>query len=115
VDHTTARSQSSDPSALIELLGTHRDVIVPLAIGEPQVLLDAVDAAGPGLEGVRVHQMHALRDRPYLHGAYPGLRHVAYFLSPVTRPAFHAGAATSRPPTSRTCPTFCVTSPARRW
>jgi acyl-CoA hydrolase len=91
VDQATARSQSSDPSALIELLGAHRDVIVPLAIGEPRELLDAVDAAGPGLEGVRVHQMHALRDRPYLHGAYPGLRHVAYFLSPVTRPAFHEG------------------------
>jgi acyl-CoA hydrolase len=86
-----ARSRCSDPVALVELLGEHRDVIVPLAIGEPRVLLDAIDAAGPTLDGVRVHQMHALRDRPHLHGAYPGLRHVAYFLSPATRPAFHEG------------------------
>jgi acyl-CoA hydrolase len=33
--------------------------------------------------------MHALHDRPYLHGAVRDhLLHVSYFLSPVTRPAF---------------------------
>ena len=42
--------------------------------------------------GVRVHQMHALHDRPYLHGAFGDrLRHVSYFLSHVTRPCFRAG------------------------
>ena len=36
--------------------------------------------------------MHALHDRPYLHGAFGDrLRHVSYFLSHVTRPCFHAG------------------------
>ncbi|HRE01821.1 MAG TPA: acetyl-CoA hydrolase/transferase C-terminal domain-containing protein, partial [Ilumatobacteraceae bacterium] len=41
---------------------------------------------------VRIHQMHALRDRPYMHGAYgPRLRHVSYFLSHITRPCFRAG------------------------
>jgi acyl-CoA hydrolase len=69
----------------------HRDVVVPLAVGEPDGLMAAIDAAGPRLEGVRVHQMHSLHDRPYLHGAYPGLRHVSYFLSHVTRPAFAEG------------------------
>jgi acyl-CoA hydrolase len=39
-----------------------------------------------------VHQMHALHDRPYLHGEHRGrLDHVSYFLSHVTRPAFRAG------------------------
>jgi acyl-CoA hydrolase len=66
-------------------------VVVPLANGEPDTLMAALDAAGPGLEGVRVHQMHTLRDRPYLHGAYPGLRHISYFLSAVTRPCFAEG------------------------
>ena len=34
--------------------------------------------------------MHALHDRPYLHGETRGhLDHVSYFLSSVTRPAFH--------------------------
>ena len=36
--------------------------------------------------------MHAVHDRPYLHGAFGDrLRHVSYFLSHVTRPCFRAG------------------------
>ena len=66
------------------------DLIVPLANGEPAALIDAIEAAAPSLDGVRVHQMHALHDRPYLHGTVRDhLLHVSYFLSPVTRPAFH--------------------------
>jgi acyl-CoA hydrolase len=68
------------------------DVIVPLANGEPTAVLDAIEAGAGSLDGVRVHQMHALHDRPYLHGAHGDrLRHVSYFLSPVTRPAYWAG------------------------
>ena len=45
-----------------------------------------------GIDGVVVHQMHALHDRPYLAGAYGDrLSHVSYFLSHVTRPHFMAG------------------------
>jgi acyl-CoA hydrolase len=68
------------------------DVIVPLANGEPVSVLEALGAGAEAgrFRGVRVHQMHALHDHPYLHG---GLRdrllHVSYFLSPVTRPAYH--------------------------
>ena len=85
------RTHCSDPAAVVEHARTHRDVVVPLANGEPDTLMAALDAAGPSLEGVRVHQMHTLRDRPYLHGAYPGLRHISYFLSAVTRPCFAEG------------------------
>lgn len=67
------------------------DLIVPLANGEPVSVLDAIEANAPNLTGVRVHQMHALHDRPYLYGAVrEHLLHVSYFLSPITRPAFHA-------------------------
>lgn len=86
-----ARLKTSDAAAVVDLIRTHRDVIVPLANGEPDVVMAAIDAAGPNLDGVVVHQMHALRDRPYLHGTYPGLRHNAYFLSPVTRATFAEG------------------------
>ena len=66
------------------------DLIVPLANGEPVSVLDAIEAAAPSWRGVRVHQMHVLHDRPYLHGSVRDhLLHVSYFLSPVTRPAFH--------------------------
>ena len=53
-------------------------------------VLDAIEDNVERLRDVRIHQMHALHDRPYLHGASRGrLLHVSYFLSPVTRPAFH--------------------------
>jgi len=65
---------------------------VPLANGEAKTVMDVIDAHGEQLRNVRVHQMHCLYDRPYLHGAYgDNLRHVAYFLSGVTRPAHAAG------------------------
>lgn len=67
--------------------GTH--VIVPLAVGEPVTVLDAIQAAADRLERVTVHQMHGLHDRPFLHGRDHGrLDYCAYFLSPVTRVAF---------------------------
>lgn len=77
---------------MLEHIGPGADLIVPLANGEPATLLDAIEAAADTLDAVRVHQMHALRDRPYLHGAFGSrLRHVSYFLSHVTRPCFRAG------------------------
>jgi acyl-CoA hydrolase len=78
--------------AVLDLIGPGTDLIVPLSNGEPVALLDAIESAGDRLERVRVHQMHALRDRPYLHGAFGDrLRHVSYFLSPVTRQRFAEG------------------------
>ena len=85
------RTLCADASAVVAHAQAHRDVVVPLAVGEPESLMAALDEAGPTLDGVRVHQMHTLTDRPYLHGAYPGLRHVSYFLSPITRTAFAEG------------------------
>jgi acyl-CoA hydrolase len=35
--------------------------------------------------------MLPLRLRRYIDGAYPGLRHVSWFLSPASRDAFHKG------------------------
>ncbi|MDQ3106397.1 MAG: propionyl-CoA--succinate CoA transferase [Actinomycetota bacterium] len=77
---------------VVTLLHDGADLIVPLANGEPVAVLDAVEAAAPRFTGMRVHQMHALHDRRYLHGSLrEHLVHISYFLSPVTRPAFHAG------------------------
>lgn len=78
--------------ALVELLPAGADVVVPIANGEPVSLMNELEERAESLHGVRVHQMHALRDRPYLHGAFAGhLEHVAWFLSRVTREAFHSG------------------------
>jgi acyl-CoA hydrolase len=83
----------SPAEAVLDHLAPGTNVVVPWATGEPVTVLRAIDAAAGSLQGVRVHQMHALHDHAYLHGSAAGhLDHVSYFLSPVTRPAFHAGA-----------------------
>jgi acyl-CoA hydrolase len=83
---------ASAPEAVLDLVGAEADVIVPLANGEPRVLIDTLDANADRFQRVRVHQMHALHDHPYLHGVYgERLHHVAYFLSPITRTAFAEG------------------------
>ncbi len=82
----------TDPSGVLDHIGPGTQIIVPLANGEPTALLDAIESCAGDLAGVRVHQMHAIHDRPYLHGDFGGrLKHISYFLSHVTRPQFAAG------------------------
>ncbi|HET8757837.1 MAG TPA: acetyl-CoA hydrolase/transferase C-terminal domain-containing protein [Solirubrobacteraceae bacterium] len=80
------------PETVLEHVGPHTDVILPLANGEPVGLLDVLEEHAGSLDHVRVHQMHALHERPYIHGAFGDrLRHVSYFLSAATRAAFWDG------------------------
>lgn len=77
------------PEDVLALVSDGADLIVPIANGEAVSVLDAIEANATRFRGVRVHQMHALHDRPYLHGTVRDhLLHVSYFLSPITRPAF---------------------------
>ena len=81
-----------EPLDVLSRIEPHTSIIVPIANGEPVALLDALEERAAGLVGVTVHQMHALYDRPYLHGVHAGhLDHVSYFLSETTRPPFRAG------------------------
>ncbi len=83
---------SAQPTDVLHQIRPGIDLIVPLANGEPKTLIDTIDEHAGELERVRVHQMHALHDHPYLHGVYGDrLRHTAYFLSAVTRRAFREG------------------------
>jgi len=87
-----AAKRVTDPAAVIDFLRPNSEVIVPIANGEPVHLLDVLEANADRLSGVTVHQMHALRDRPTMHGEFGDrLRHVSYFLSHITRPRFHEG------------------------
>ncbi len=80
------------PEAVLDTIPEGADLIVPLANGEPTLLMDALEAGADRLSDVRVHQMHTLHDRAYLHDAFPGrLRHVSYFLSHVTRGPYRKG------------------------
>ena len=80
------------PEDVLRHIHDGADIIVPLANGEPPTLLDVIEEHNSQLHGVRIHQMHALRERPYIRGEYADrLRHVSYFLSPATRKAFWNG------------------------
>jgi acyl-CoA hydrolase len=78
--------------AVLDHVEPGADLIVAMANGEPVGLLDALEAHHTRLDAVRVHQMHALHPRPSIDGTLgEHLRHVSYFLSSVTRPAYWAG------------------------
>jgi acyl-CoA hydrolase len=92
VSQAVGKVQPQAAEAVLDHIGTGTQLVVPLANGEPTAVLDVVEQAADKLEGVAVHQMHALHERPYLSGAYGDrLRHVSYFLSHITRPPFAAG------------------------
>src|SRR3546814_5039919 len=85
VDRTPGR-----PEDVLDRITDGADLIVPLANGEPVSVIDAIEANAQRWQGVRIHQMHVMHDRPYLHGSVRDhLLHVSYFLSHITRPAFH--------------------------
>lgn len=122
----TQRSEPVAADQVLDQITPGTDLIVPLANGEPVALLDAIEANAESLDSVRVHQMHALRDRRYLHGDFGDrLRHVSYFLSHVTRERFAEGTIDLVPNhfsqvpdlLRRTCPNplvLCTVSPPDR-
>ncbi|HKH75345.1 MAG TPA: acetyl-CoA hydrolase/transferase C-terminal domain-containing protein [Rubrobacteraceae bacterium] len=79
------------PEAVLDLIPEDADLIVGLGNGEPVTVLDAIEARAENLSNVRIHQMLPLRKRPHMHGDFPGLRHVSWFLSPANREAFREG------------------------
>jgi acyl-CoA hydrolase len=79
------------PEGVLEHFGEGADLIVGLGNAEPVTVLDEIEARAGELADVRIHQMMPLRERRYMHGDFPGLRHVSWFLSPHNREAFHRG------------------------
>ncbi|WP_375141609.1 acetyl-CoA hydrolase/transferase family protein [Bacillus sp. EB600] len=68
------------------------DLILPLANGEPKVLMDVLEENAARYQNIKIHQMHALRERSYIQGKLkPSLSYVAYFLSAASRQAFLKG------------------------
>jgi len=81
-----------DPEGVLDFIKEGDDLILPLANGEPVALLDALEQNAERLQGVRIHQMHAMKERPYIRGEFGDrLRHVSYFLSGATREAHRNG------------------------
>lgn len=77
---------------MLDLVADGANVVVGMANGEPVAAVEALEREHLRLDGVRLHQMHALHRHPYIDGACGDhLRHVSYFLSAVTREAHDAG------------------------
>ena len=79
------------PEAVLDHFEEGADLIVGAVNGEPVTVVDAIEAHADELLDVRLHQMIPLRERRYMHGDFPGLRHVSWFLSPANREAFRKG------------------------
>ncbi|CCH79039.1 4-hydroxybutyrate coenzyme A transferase [Nostocoides japonicum T1-X7] len=85
-------SKKVPPEAVLAHVPPGADLVMPNANGEPVHVVDALEENAQLLEGVRIHQMHALRERLYINGEFGDhLRHVSYFLAPATRKAFARG------------------------
>ena len=95
--------------ALVASMPAGANLVVPIANGEPVALIDALEDRASELDGVRIHQMHALHDRRYIRGEFPGqLEHVAWFLSPITRKAFANGTCHFAPANFSEVPQFLL-------
>jgi acyl-CoA hydrolase len=88
---TALEEKRCPPEAILDQLVPGADAIVGLGNGEPVTVIDAIEDGAGTLRDVRLHQMLPLRDRRYINGEVPNLRHVSWFLSPHNRDAFHAG------------------------
>lgn len=77
-----------NPQELLGLIDKGADIIIPIANGEPVKLLDILEEHADELEGVKIHQMLALRERSYIKGELEQLKHVSYFLSGATRKVY---------------------------
>ena len=76
----------------LNMIRDDTDIIVPIANGEPQTLLNELDKRAKRFHNVKVHQMHAQKPRDYILGKERDhLRYIAYFLSSVTRKPFLEG------------------------
>lgn len=74
------------------LIEEEADLILPLANGEPEQLLNILEANYEQLRNVRIHQLLTLRERAYIRGEMKGhLSQMSYFLSGANRKAFAEG------------------------
>ncbi len=92
---------------LVRKLPVGANIVIPIANGEPVALLDALEERAQYLTDVKIHQMHALRDRPYIRGEYVGhLEHVSWFLSHIVRRSYLAGKCDFTPANFSEVPQF---------
>ena len=84
--------KKKQPEDILALIHNGDDLILPIANGEPQVLIDIIEENAAKFQNIRIHQMHAVKERAYIQGKMkPSLSYVSYFLSSASRKAFLQG------------------------
>lgn len=76
---------------ILSIIPDHSDLIIPLANGEPNYILTAIDNHPEQFSALRIHQMLEMRDRKYMQGEYPHIRYISYFLGGFSRKAYLNG------------------------
>lgn len=76
---------------ILSMIPDDSDIIVPLANGEPNYILTAIDSHPDQFSSLRIHQMLELRDRKYIHGEHDHIRYISYFLGGFSRKAYLNG------------------------
>lgn len=76
---------------ILSLIPNDSDIIIPLANGEPDLILSAIDHHPEHFTALRIHQMLELRERKYMQGMYPHIRYISYFMGAYARKAFLNG------------------------
>jgi hypothetical protein len=74
--------KKKEPEDVLYFIQDGDDLLLPITNGEPRVLMDIIEENAVHFQNVRIHQMHALRERSYIYGRMkPSLSYVSYFLS----------------------------------
>lgn len=97
------------PEDVLSCIHNGDDIILPIANGEPNVLMEVIEENATRFQNVRIHQMHAIKERSYIHGRLkPSLSYVSYFLSEASRKAFYKDSANLSQTTFMKFRVYCV-------
>lgn len=78
-------------SEILSILTNYQHIIVSMANGEPDYILNLIDEHPEAFTNLTIHQMLELKDCRYIQGEYPNIRYVSYFLSKYARKSFLNG------------------------
>ncbi|WP_047985520.1 acetyl-CoA hydrolase/transferase family protein [Ornithinibacillus californiensis] len=84
-------TKEKSPSEILSILSNYKDIIVGMANGEPDTILNMIDEHPNAFSEVKIHQMLEMKSRRYIQGDFPSIRYVSYFMGAHSRKAFANG------------------------
>lgn len=83
--------QANTKSDILTILSNYQHIIVSMANGEPDYILNIIDEHPDAFTNLKIHQMLEMKNRKFIQGDFPNIRYVSYFLSKYARQAFLTG------------------------